>query len=166
MHTARPSAAPRRRLAVVAAPLLAAALLATAACGDSGKNTPAANAKVDLTIGTFGEFGYKPLYDEYMKLHPNVKITERITKTEDHHKNLAAHLATNTGAADIESIEEGWIGQFSAQPSKFYNWMDYGGADVKAQWPEWKWRQGSAASGEVIGLGTDVGGMAMCYRTD
>jgi cellobiose transport system substrate-binding protein len=44
--------------------------------------------------------------------------------------------------------------------------MDYGGGDIKAQWPEWKWRQGSAASGEVIGLGTDVGGMAMCYRTD
>jgi cellobiose transport system substrate-binding protein len=167
MHTARPSAGRRRRFAVIAAPLLAAALvLTTAACGSGGKNTPAAGGKVDLTIGTFGEFGYKALYTEYMAAHPNIKITERITKTEDHHKNLAAHLATNTGAADIESIEEGWVGQFSSQPSKFYNWMDYGGADIKSQWPEWKWRQGSAATGEVIGLGTDVGGMAMCYRTD
>jgi cellobiose transport system substrate-binding protein len=44
--------------------------------------------------------------------------------------------------------------------------MDYGGADIKAQWPEWKWKAGSAADGTVVGLGTDVGGMAMCYRKD
>src|SRR5215217_1594955 len=64
MHNARPSAARRRRFAVVAAPLLAAALAFTSACGDGGKATPAAGGKVDLTIGTFGEFGYKALYTE------------------------------------------------------------------------------------------------------
>ncbi|MFC7758654.1 extracellular solute-binding protein [Catellatospora bangladeshensis] len=166
MRSALTGAGRRRRFAAVAAPLIAAALvLGTAACGGS-EEPGKPGGKVKLTIATFGEFGYKELYKEYQQLNPNVEITERITKAEDHHKNLAAHLATNTGAADIEAIEEGWAGQFTANPGKFYNWTDYGANDIKAQWPAWKWQQGSAASGEVIGLGTDVGGMAMCYRRD
>lgn len=149
----------------LAAPLIAAALLVSAAgCGGGSADQP--GGKVKLTIATFGDFGYKDLYTEYMKLHPDVEVVERITKTEDHHKNLITHLAANSGASDIEAIEEGWAGQFTSQPGKFYNWMDYGGADIKAQWPEWKWRAGSSANGVVIGLGTDVGGMAMCYRKD
>ncbi len=153
------------RKVAIAAPLLAAALLVSATgCGSDTANQPAGKTKI--TIATFGDFGYTELYKEYQALHPNIEIVERITKTEDHHKNLVTHLATNTGASDIEAIEEGWIGQFTAQPAKFYNLMDYGGANVKAQWPEWKWKIGSAANGTVIGFGTDVGGLAMCYRKD
>jgi cellobiose transport system substrate-binding protein len=153
------------RKVAIAAPFLAAALLLSATgCGNGSADKP--TGKTKLTIATFGDFGYTDLYKEYMAAHPNIEIVERVTKAEDHHKNLVTHLATNTGAADIESIEEGWIGQFTATPGKFYNWMDYGGADIKAQWPEWKWKIGSAADGSVIGLGTDVGGMAMCYRKD
>lgn len=163
MHPARRGASSRRRFMAVAVPLLAAALATTAACGGDGAQP---GGKVKLTIGTFGDFGYKALYTEYMAAHPNIEIVERITKAEDHHKNLAAHLATNTGAADIEAMEEGWAGQFTAQPAKFYNFIDYGGAEIKSQWPEWKWLRGSASDGTVIGLGTDVGGMAMCYRRD
>lgn len=156
----------RRRYAAVAGSLIAAALvLSTTACGKDSDSS-ASNEKVKLTIATFGEFGYKALYTEYMAANPNIEIVERITKTEDHQKNLAAHLATNSGAADIEAIEEGWVGQFTSQPSKFYDWMELGGADIKSQWPAWKWQQASSPDGKVIGLGTDVGGMAMCYRKD
>jgi cellobiose transport system substrate-binding protein len=150
------------------APLVAAALLtAVAACGSGdGDGGGASGGKVKLTVATFGEFGYDELYKEYMAANPNVEITARVTKAEDHHKNLVAHLATNTGAADIEAIEEGWAGQFTASPAKFVDFMEYGGAEIKSQWPEWKWQRGSSADGKVIGLGTDVGGMAMCYRRD
>lgn len=150
------------------APLLAAALLTTvAACGsDSGDGAGSSGGKVKLTIATFGEFGYDDLYKEYMTANPNIEITARVTKAEDHHKNLVAHLATNTGAADVEAIEEGWAGQFTANPAKFVDFMEYGGAEIKSQWPEWKWERGSSADGKVVGLGTDVGGMAMCYRRD
>ncbi len=30
----------------------------------------------------------------------------------------------------------------------------------------WKCEQGTTADGKMLGLGTDVGSMAMCYRTD
>jgi cellobiose transport system substrate-binding protein len=155
----------RRRFTAVAAPALAAALvLGLAACGSDDPG--ADGGKVKLTVATFGDFGFKALYEEYQKANPNVEITERVTKTEDHHKNLAAHLATNTGAADIEAIEEGWIGQFLTSPGKFNDFNKFGGAEIKAQWPAWKWGTGTASDGTTIGLGTDVGGMAMCYRTD
>ncbi|MEV0459367.1 hypothetical protein AB0H89_29810, partial [Catellatospora methionotrophica] len=70
----------RRRLLTIAGPLLATALvLGTAACG--GSDDPAKpGGKVKLTIATFGEFGYKDLYKEYMAANPNVEIVERITK--------------------------------------------------------------------------------------
>jgi len=140
--------------------LLAVALTATGAgCGDD-------DGRIHLTVSTFGEFGYQPLYREYERLHPEIRITERVTRTEDHHKNLAAHLATKTGAADVEAIEEGWISQFTNAPNRFVDFNAYGGPAIRDRWPSWKWAAGSAADGRVIGLGTDVGGMAMCYRKD
>jgi len=140
--------------------LLAVALTATAAgCGDD-------DGRIHLTVSTFGEFGYQPLYREYERLHPEIRITERVTRTEDHHKNLAAHLATKTGAADVEAIEEGWISQFTNAANRFVDLAEYGDATLAGRWPDWKWAAGSAADGRVVGLGTDVGGMAMCYRKD
>jgi cellobiose transport system substrate-binding protein len=137
-----------------------------AACGSGGSGGTGAGGKIKLVIGTFGEFGYDDLYKEYMAANPNIEITPRVTKAEDHHKNIAAHLATNQGSADIEALEEGWIGQFKANPDKFHNLLDLGANDIKSQWPEWKWKLSVARNGAQIGLGTDVGGLAMCYRTD
>ncbi|MGH3729583.1 MAG: extracellular solute-binding protein [Micromonosporaceae bacterium] len=131
-----------------------------AACGGG------AGGKTKIVVGTFGDFGYQKLYQAYEKAHPTIDIVERVTKTEDHHKNLAAHLATNAGAADIEAIEEGWLGQFKAQPTRFQNLNDLGADKIRKRWPDWKWQASVSKDGAQIGLGTDVGGMAMCYRTD
>lgn len=145
------------RLCAVVALVLTPAL---AACGDDD------DGRIRLTVATFGEFGYDELYREYEAANPGIRIVERVTRTEDHHKNLAAHLATNTGAADVEAVEEGWLGQFTAAPNRFVDLTAHGAGDLKDRWPEWKWTFGTSADGRVIGLGTDVGGMAMCYRRD
>jgi cellobiose transport system substrate-binding protein len=68
-------------------------------------------------------------------------------------------------AVDVEAIEEGWIGQFKAQPDKLHL-NDLGADSLKGQWREWKWETSVATNGAQIGLGTDAGGMAMCYRRD
>src|SRR5688500_14420501 len=96
--------------AVALAAVLSAGL---AACGGGGET---AGGKVKLVIATFGEFGYDELYKEYMAANPNIEIVPRVTKAEDHHKNIAAHLATGQGAADLEAVEECWLGQFKAWP--------------------------------------------------
>jgi cellobiose transport system substrate-binding protein len=141
----------------------AAALALTAACSGGGDD----GGKITLSVGLFGDFGFGPLYEEYTKLHPEIEFEERIAEFADHHTNLTTHLATGSGAADIEAVEVGYISQYTAQPDRFHNLLDLGAADLEDQWLDWKWQQALSKDGEsLIGLGTDVGGMAMCYRRD
>ncbi|MDR8409640.1 extracellular solute-binding protein [Nonomuraea sp. 3-1Str] len=157
------------RLQRLAVPLLAASLLATA-CGGGGDSDGTAakpGEKVKLSIGLFGDFGFKPLYEEYKKTHPNIEITENVTQFNDHHNNLVKRLATNAGADDIEAVEVGYISTFTAQPAKFQDLKQYGLDKRQGEYLDWKWQQGlSKQGGQLLGLGTDVGGLAMCYRKD
>jgi cellobiose transport system substrate-binding protein len=137
---------------------------ALAACGSS--STPKAdNGPITLTVNLFGDFGYKDLYAEYSKAHPNITVKENVTDYGDHHKNLQAHLLAGSGAADIEAIEIGQVAGFRPQASKFVNYLNYG-VD-KNQWVESKWKPATSPDGSsLFGLGTDVGGLALCYRRD
>ncbi|MBN6052346.1 extracellular solute-binding protein [Nonomuraea sp. RK-328] len=160
------------RLQRLAVPLLTASLLALAtACGGGGGDTAGTAAKpgekIKLTIGLFGDFGFKPLYEEYKKTHPDIEITENVTQFNDHHNNLVKRLATNAGADDIEAVEVGYISTFTAQPAKFHDLKQYGLDKRQGEYLDWKWQQGlSKQGGQLLGLGTDVGGLAMCYRKD
>jgi cellobiose transport system substrate-binding protein len=147
---------------------LAAVVAAACSSGGGGGNTGggASNEKVRLTIGTFGDFGYKPLYQKYMQQHPNVQIVEHVAEYNAHHQTLQTRLAAGTGADDIVAIDEGFIVQFKSQPDKFANLLDLGAGNIKDRWLPWKWQQSMPDANTQIGLGTDVGGLAMCYRKD
>ncbi|MCF0092457.1 ABC transporter substrate-binding protein [Micromonospora sp. MH99] len=157
---------PRRRLAAVA---LAAttALLVTAGCG--GGDDAEADGPITLTVDVFGQFGYDQLYQEYMAAHPDVKIVERGTGSnlDEYSPKLTQWLAAGRGAGDIVAIEEGLLVEYKANPGNFVNLLDHGAADLKGNFLEWKWNAGLTPDGkQLIGLGTDVGGIAMCYRKD
>ncbi|MEU2983631.1 ABC transporter substrate-binding protein [Micromonospora tulbaghiae] len=156
----------RRRLAAVAV-VAATALLGTTACG--GGDDAAADGPITLTVDVFGQFGYADLYQEYMASHPGVKIVERGTggNLDEYSPKLTQWLAAGKGAGDVVAIEEGLLVEYKANPQNFVNLLDHGAADLKGNFLDWKWNQGLTADGkQLIGLGTDVGGMAMCYRTD
>jgi cellobiose transport system substrate-binding protein len=122
---------------------------------------------IKLTVNDFGVFGYKPLYAEYQKTHPNVEIVESISEYNTHHSNLINHLAAGSGAADIEAVDEGFMAQLKARPDQFANLLDFGAGELEKNYPAFKWKASLSADGKKqIGLGTDVGGLAMCYRTD
>jgi cellobiose transport system substrate-binding protein len=149
----------------------AAVLLVAAVVGVGGIAATTASGKsnaeqVTLTISLFGDFGYHDLYDQFEKSHPGVTIKESIQDFAVHHSNLAKSVATNAGAADVEAIEVGFIAQFKAQPDRFVNLRQYGAGALKDRWLNWKWAQGLGRKGEVVGLGTDVGSLAICYRRD
>jgi len=42
----------------------------------------------------------------------------------------------------------------------------YNGGERKADYLEWKWNASMGSGGQQIGMGTDIGGLAMCYRRD
>ena len=155
---------PWRRWRSLAALLVLTALAGTGYAASTAAGNP--QQEVTLTVSLFGDFGYKDLYERFEKSHPGVTIKESIQDYAVHHSNLAKSVATGAGAADVEAIEVGFIAQFKEQPDRFVNLRQYGAGALKARWLPWKWQQALGRRGEIVGLGTDVGSLAICYRRD
>ncbi|MYS11558.1 extracellular solute-binding protein [Streptomyces sp. SID6041] len=151
----------RRTVGALAA---AVSLLALSACG-SGSGE--AGGKITLTVATFSDFGYKPLIKEYERTHPNVVIKERISQFDQHHNQLSTQVASGSGAADVVAVEEGYLPKFRAVKDKFVNLAEYGAGDRQGEYLPWKWQQATLGTSDfVMGYGTDVGSLAVCYRKD
>jgi cellobiose transport system substrate-binding protein len=144
---------------------LAGLALALTACGsDAGDD-----GTTTITINAFGDNFSLPdnraLYDEYEKAHKGIKIVENRSDFGTHHQNLQARLTAGSGAADIELIEVGQVSGFIGQTDKFVNFADEN--IDKTQWTDAVVQRASSPDGNtLIGLPTDIGGLAMCYRTD
>lgn len=144
---------------LIAATAVAAGLVARSASASQRSN-------ITLTIDVFGDFGYHDLYKQYEASHPGITIKEDTEDYAGHHTALAQHLATGAGADDIEAIEVGFIGLYTAQAKYFVDLRKYGAKGLEKRYPSWKWDQAVARRGSVIGLGTDVGSLGICYRKD
>jgi cellobiose transport system substrate-binding protein len=157
-----------RRRAFAAVALSASAVLALAACGSDSGPSDSKNKNITLEVMVFGTFGYDDLYKQYEASHPGVTIKEVGTNQglDDENNKLNAGLAAGTAPADVVALEEGTITSYKSQAQNFVNYLDYDGASLKSNFLPWKWDEASTADGKVIGLGTDVGSLAMCYRTD
>lgn len=141
-----------------------AAALVLGACG-SGSGS--AGGDITLTVADFGGFGYDKLIKDYEKAHPGIRVKEKVAQFDPHHQQLSTQLAAGAGAADVVAIEEGWLPKFRESKDKFVNLSDYGAARLKDRWLPWKWEQGVTDAGTyVLGYGTDVGSLAMCYNTE
>ena len=153
----------RGRLVLVAALVTVLAIVS----GLSVKGASAAKRSgITLTIDVFGDFGYHDLYAQYEASHPGITIKEDTEDYAPHHTALAQHLATGAGADDIEAIEVGFIANYTTQPRYFVDLRKYGAKGLKKRYPAWKWNQAVAHNKSVIGLGTDVGSLGICYRKD
>jgi cellobiose transport system substrate-binding protein len=164
-----------RTFAVAAATTLA--LGVTAACGSdtaapTASGGAAANEKVTITVQTFGG-GENFAYDEAVKAwnasHPNLQIkyvnlTDRFEDT--YLPQMLQWLEAGSGAGDVIGMDEGAMGLMASRPHYFADLSQYGLDSRKADFPEWKWNTGINKDGKLFALGTDIGGMAMCYRKD
>jgi len=148
------------------------ALAVTAGCGSD--SSPSASAPstaagpVELTIATFTEFGYEDLLKQYEQAHPNVKITHRkIGQGGPYHQEFLTKLAAGSGLADVQALEEGHLSDFLDKSDKFNDLNEIGPKDASAdRWLKWKYDAGKSKDGKLIGYGTDIGPLAMCYRKD
>jgi len=155
-------------LAAVAS--LGAGLLAGCADdGNDGGSSDGGGGKTTITLGLFGTQGFKEagLYKEYEKLHPDIKIQENVVeRNENYYPSLVNHLTTNSGLLDVQAIEVGNIAEVvSTNADKLVDMSKVAGVD-KSKWVDWKWQQATTKDGQTIGLGTDIGPMAICYRKD
>ncbi|MGW2997129.1 extracellular solute-binding protein, partial [Streptomyces sp. NPDC001193] len=160
-------------IAAAAAVVTGAALLTGCGGGDGTGDGAAGGGRITLRIGTFGSFGYDDttgakLYAEYEKAHPNIKIEEsNVADGQKYWDTLKLRLSRNSGLADIQALEVGYIAEATG-PAMADKWADLGktgGADLGA-FLDWKVKQATTGDGKVIGLGTDIGPMAICYNKD
>jgi cellobiose transport system substrate-binding protein len=164
------------RVLPLLATVTALALVAAGCGGDGEEGSDAAAAggeqaeQVTLSVGLFGTFGYKEagLYDEYMRLHPNITIEETSIEFEqDYYQALQTHLAGGSGLSDIQGIEVARIAEVTqTQADKWVDLNEYGAAELEDTFFPWKWEAAKTADGAVLGLGTDTGPQAICYRRD
>ncbi|WP_033322870.1 extracellular solute-binding protein [Streptomyces yerevanensis] len=158
------------RTRVVAAVSAVSALGLVVGCGgssDGGTGGGKKDGKVTITMGLFGVMGFKEtgLLDKYMKENPNVVIKADVAGDEQtYYTALQTHLAAGSGLKDIQGIEIGRAKELSdTQKDKFVDLAGVAGTD---HFLPWKQSQVTTSDKKVIGLGTDIGPMAVCYRKD
>jgi len=158
-----------RKSWAVAAGVAGIALLATACSSGNGGSsssdtkTGSSDEKVTLKIQTFNEFGYKDLYTEYMKLHPNVTIVDdKADKSDTARANVETAISTGTVTEDIVAADVDWMPELVGHADFFADLGSIGAS----RWPDWKAKQATDSSGKLIGAGTDSGPEAICYRKD
>ncbi|WP_326722912.1 MULTISPECIES: extracellular solute-binding protein [unclassified Streptomyces] len=144
-----------------------------AGCADDGKDEDSNSSagggggKTKITLGLFGTAGFEEsgLYKEYEKLHPDIDIQQTVVeRNENYYPALVNHLTTNSGLQDIQMVEVGNIAEIvETQASKLLDLSKYG---KESDYLDWKWKQATTKDGQTIGVGTDIGPMAICYRTD
>jgi cellobiose transport system substrate-binding protein len=152
------------RRTTIAAAVAIASSIALIATGCSSTPSPSSDEKITLTLATFNNFGYTDeLLAQYTALHPNVTIKQNVAKTsDDAQTNLFTKLAAGSGLSDIEAVDGDWMPKVKQYPDLF---VDLASADNKDRYSDWK-SAGGTADGKVIGLGTDIGPEAICYRAD
>ncbi|HEX6354262.1 MAG TPA: extracellular solute-binding protein [Actinophytocola sp.] len=140
----------------------------TACGGSSDDSGGSGSGQIELSIGTFTEFGYEDLLKEYESLNPNIKIKHNKTgQGGPYHQQLLTKLAAREGLEDVVAIEEGHLPDVIDKPQLFNNLAEIGPKDATPErWLDWKYQQGVAKDGTWIGYGTDIGPLAMCYRKD
>ncbi|MGH3704291.1 MAG: ABC transporter substrate-binding protein [Agromyces sp.] len=138
------------------------ALLASACSTGGGDET---DGDITLTVTTFGTFGYDDLYTEYEAANPGVTIEATNIDTGGNARTDAfTKLAAGSGLSDVVAIEEGWLGAIMEVSDQFVDLSDYGIADRKGDWVDWKYEQATDPEGRVIGYGTDIGPTGICYN--
>ncbi|MET9394865.1 extracellular solute-binding protein [Streptomyces sp. NPDC006624] len=158
----------RRKAVATAAAVSALALVA--GCGgsdDAATGGGKKDGKVTITMGLYGVMGIKEtgLLEQYEKENPEVDIKAEIAGDEQtYYTALQTRLAAGKGLKDIQGIEIGRAKEITdTQAAKFADFSDVSGTD---HFLPWKQSQISTGDGKVLGLGTDIGPMAVCYRKD
>ncbi len=163
---------PMKRLTAAGVSAVLAGSLLAACAEDSGSGSSTGDdgkGKKTITVGVFGVFGYKQagLYEEYEKSHPGIHIKENATeRNEDYYPALLNHLSAGSGLSDIQAAEVDNVNELTTiQADKFTDLGKIPGVR-KSDFLDWKWNQARTKDGKVIGLGTDIGPMSVCYRKD
>ncbi|KFG77338.1 ABC transporter substrate-binding protein [Streptomyces mutabilis] len=156
-----------RAVAAVAAVGALSLVVGCSSSDDSVTGGGKKDGKTVITMGLYGVMGIKEtgLLEKYEKENPDVDIQAEIAGDEQtYYTALQTRLAAGKGLKDIQGIEIGRAKEITeTQADKFADFSEMSGTDHFLPWKE---SQISTEDGKVLGLGTDIGPMAVCYRKD
>jgi cellobiose transport system substrate-binding protein len=168
------------RIKWLAAPLALTLLLGACGGGDDNDGADASpdtdggeSASADgdaepvtLSMWVFNGMGFDDMVARYQDENPHVTIEMQQTEHADHHEALINALAAG-GGPDVAAIEVAFIQEMAQQSQVWTNLYDHGAEEVEDRYVDWKIDQAKSVDGEsLIGLPTDIGGMAIAYRWD
>ncbi|GAB2957205.1 extracellular solute-binding protein [Micromonospora polyrhachis] len=155
-----------RGIAVVA--LATSMALGTAACSKDSGGGDSADGKVTVVLQYFGSPGFDQAVADFQAKNPGIKVdAQNMGQLKDFQPKLVQWLATGKGAGDVVMLEEGPLQGYLQDHKNFANLLDLGAAELESSFLPYKWANGfTADKKKLVGLGTDIGGLAMCYRSD
>ncbi|MEJ2858778.1 MULTISPECIES: ABC transporter substrate-binding protein [unclassified Saccharothrix] len=144
---------------------IVAAVLLTAACSPGSGGGGGGDGK-SFEFWSFSGINQKASVEEYKKKRPDVevKLTE-VGNAQETAQGLTTALAGGK-VPDLVLIQGDDLPKFVEQPQNFVDLKTFGADQIKGDYLDWVMSQSIAKDGQILGIPTDVGGMAMAYRTD
>lgn len=160
----------RRLRSVAAVALSAGVALGMAACSkkDDSSGGGSSSGPVTISLQYFGTPGFDDAVKAFEAANPNIKVdVQNKGQLKDFTPLLNQYLAAGKGAGDVVMLEEGIIGAYLKDGKGFADLKALGADSLKSQYADYKWGGATTNDGKkLIALGTDIGPLAMCYRTD
>ncbi|ODB78579.1 MULTISPECIES: ABC transporter substrate-binding protein [Micromonospora] len=142
--------------------IIATAALLLGGCGGSDGESDSKT----FEFWSFANINQKADVDVYTKAHPDVriKLTE-VGSTTETAQALTAALAGGK-VPDLVLIQADDLPKFMQSPDNFVDLTTLGAGDIKGNYLDWVMSQATTKDNKIIGVPTDVGGLAVAYRTD
>ncbi|MEV6967017.1 extracellular solute-binding protein [Hamadaea sp. NPDC051192] len=153
-----------KRLITTAA-TVATAMLLVAGCSPGSGGGDSVDSKT-FDFWSFTGINQKADVDVYKKAHPDVqiKLTE-VGSTTETAQALTTALAGGK-VPDLVLIQGDDLPKFMQSADNFVDLSSLGADKMKGDYLDWVMKQSMTSDGKIIGIPTDVGGMAIAYRTD
>lgn len=150
-----------KRVRTTAAVFATVALLLAGCGGSDGKS----DSKT-FEFWSFANINQKADVDVYTKAHPDVrvKLTE-VGSTTETAQALTTALAGGK-VPDLVLIQADDLPKFMQSTDNFVDLTTLGAGDIKGNYLDWVMAQSTTKDSKIIGVPTDVGGLAVAYRTD